>query len=163
MKRYALGIATAALALAACASGGASSTADGVRQFERNVGTGSASDVVDRSLKVLRLHQFQIEQQEAPPNIYIQTRWRDRAPDDAEQMRGVTATQARVIVRANQRSSTHPTGGAVYSVNVSVEGREQLQGSTSWQDATSSEQFAKWAERIVNDFKTELEIGVRRF
>lgn len=144
---------------AACATG-AGSAADTAR-FERDVGTGSAADVMEKTQKVLRQHQFEVRERTEPPNIFIETHWRDRAPFEDEAALGIRAAQSRIVVRARARGNT-PLG-ELYAVNVAIETRVLPAGSTEWSPNTATEQYRRWADGITADFRRELNVGVRRF
>jgi hypothetical protein len=64
--------------LAGCASAGSAGPGANASRFERQLGTGSANDILIKSDKILGKHQFEIQQRSQPPNIYIETKWRRR-------------------------------------------------------------------------------------
>lgn len=150
----------AVLASAGCASGGANASAGTATRLERSIGTGGPMDVRDKSLKVIRMHQFEILREEPAPNLYFESRWRDRAPFADEAAIGITKAQTRVMVRANQRGSS--SIGDTYSVDLTVENRVQRSGSDVWDPTIATAMYNEYVKRIVQDLKTELEIGVRR-
>lgn len=144
--------------LAGCASSG-NGGAD--TRFERAVGTGSVTDVLERSMKVLRQHQFEIQQQMDAPNIYIETKWRARVPFDDEVVIGVRLAQTRAIVRAKPRG----TGGMgeTYAVDVTIENRVQRTEGSDWLTDVATPLYRKYADQITSDFRNELTIGVRKY
>jgi len=144
--------------LAGCASSGNGGVDT---RFERAVGTGSAPDVLERSMKVLRQYQFEIQQQLEAPNIYIETKWRPRVPFDDEVMIGVRLAQTRAIVRAKPRG----TGGMgeTYAVEVTVENRVQRTEVSDWLTDVVTPMYRKYADQITSDFRNELTIGVRKY
>jgi hypothetical protein len=148
----------AVLLLAACSARG---TDANLTRFDRSVGVGTATDIQDRVMKVLRLHQFVIEREQDPPNIYIETRWRNRRPFEDEQHLGITAAQIRAIVRTSSRSSTPQ--GQLFNVNLRIETRVQLPGSSDWSSEIATPQYQEYVEVIFEDLRRELEIGVRTF
>lgn len=148
------------LCMLAAACAGRGTDADRAR-FARDIGPASTRDAYEKSMKVVRQHQFQVERETAPPNLYIETRWRDRAPFDDEQARGIVAAQVRMIVRGTPR-----TGGAqgdVVNVQVNIENRVQLMGSPDWNTASATPQYRAYAQTITDDLRRELSVGVRRY
>jgi hypothetical protein len=152
----------ALLALTVLVGCGGARGATNVAHFARGVGQGTAVETVDKSMRVLTLHQFELEREEAAPNIYIETRWRDRTPFADEQGLGINAAQVRAMVRARPRSTTSGMG-EVYAVDLTVEQRVRLMGSNEWVAATVTPEARAFAERIAEDLKRELDVGVRRF
>ena len=159
MKRIAIvSLIVICAATVACSSRGVEANRT---RFSQDVGTATAIDAYERTMRVIRLHQFQIEREIQPPNLYIETRWRERAPFEDERGLGISQAQVRVIVRGTSRSAT--SKGELFSVNVAIENRVQLPFSTDWTEETASGQYRKYAQRIVDDLKRELEVGVRRY
>jgi hypothetical protein len=65
------------------------------------------------------------------------------------------------VVSARPRSATANT--QVYSVDLVIENRVQLVGSTAWTEASATPLYEKWANQIMEDFTRELNVGgVRR-
>jgi hypothetical protein len=159
MRRARFFLLAAALAASACASRGGSP--NNALHFARGIGSGSASDVITRAHRVLALHQFEIYQEEAPPSIYIETRWRTRQPFEDEAMLGIDAAQTRAIVRARPRNATSAMGEA-YTVDLTVENRVRVKGTEDWVHTTVTPQAEAFGKRIAEDLRTELNIGVRR-
>jgi hypothetical protein len=145
-------------ALAACAS--AASPANDAR-FERNVGIATASDAYAGAMKVIRQYQFEIERETQETQLYIETRWRPRNPFPDEQALGIGAAQIRMMVRANPRSGT--SLGELYNVNIAVESRVQVRGSTDWTETVATREYRAYAQQITEDLKRELDLGVRRY
>lgn len=146
---------------AGCASAGQPGTEADAARFEREVGTGSGTDVMVKSAKVIRQYLFEVKEQTDPPNIYIETHWRDRTPFPDEQALGIQGAQTRLIVRARQRGTT-PLG-EVYAVNLAIENRVRIMGTDGWSEASATREYRDWANRIADDFRRELNVGVRRF
>lgn len=128
-------------------------------RFERQVGTGSAQDLVSISTRVVRQHRFEIYKEEGAPRIYIETRWLDRHPFDDEQALGVTQAQTRLMLRGTSHGST-PLG-ALYRLDLTVENRVQLGAPDEWTESMATADYRKYADRITEDLKRELTVGVR--
>jgi hypothetical protein len=130
-------------------------------RFERQVGTGSAEDLITISGRVIRLHRYEIVKQEGAPRVYIETQWLDRHPFDDEQMLGVTRAQTRLLLRGTAHGST-PLG-PLYRLDLTVETRVQLAEPGQWTETMATDDYRKYADRITEDLKRELTVGVRRW
>jgi hypothetical protein len=146
--------------LAACSAATTANAPGTATRFERGLGVASARDVMDKTVKVIRQHQFEVFRTENPPNLYLETHWRSRAPFDDEQMQGVTAAQTRVIMRAAPRGTS--TLAEFYSVDLTIENKVQRGGSETWDATLATPQYIAYANRITQDLRDELNIGVRR-
>lgn len=157
MRRIAL---VAGLVLAGCSSALQPAGEANTARFERQVGQGTALDLVTNSARVIRQQQFEVYRQQTEPPIYIETRWRDRRPFDDEQMLGATRAQTRLILRGNQYGST-PLG-PLYRLQLAIENRLQLGTIDEWSDRHLTREYREWADRLTEEFRRELEVGVRR-
>lgn len=145
------------LSTAACASTGP--RADDSAHFARDVGRGTAGEVMSKVELVLLQNQFEIAEIESPPDIHVRTYWRDRAPFQDEMQRGITAAQIRAIVRARPRSST---GLELYSVDLTIEQRVRTALVQEWTHETVSNSARQYASRIADDLRRHLSVGVHR-
>jgi hypothetical protein len=150
-----------ALIMLAAACGGQRGTSS-VAHFGRGLGLATAPETIEKTHRVLGLHQFDIEQDEGPPSIYIETRWKDRTPFADEQALGIDAAQIRAMVRARPRSTTS-TLGEVYTVDMTIEQRVRLMGSMEWVHHTITAEARAHAAEIAEMLRRELDVGVRRF
>lgn len=130
-------------------------------RFERTVGNATALDAYERSMKVIRQHQFQVERESREAGLYIESRWRSRVPFADEAALGINAAQIRVIVRGTPRSGT--SQGELYSVSIAIENRVQAAGSMDWTEATATAEYRAYAQQITEDLRRELDLGVRRY
>jgi hypothetical protein len=144
--------------VAACSARG---TTANLTRFDRSVGIGTGPDIQERVTKVLNQHQFLVEREQEPPNLYVETRWRNRQPFDDEQALGISSAQIRLIVRTSARSSTPQ--GQLFNVHLGIETRVRLQGGEDWTSAVATPQYVEYTNLIFEDLRRELEIGVRRF
>lgn len=157
---WTLGLAAGLVALVGCATGAGGSDDDGLLQ--RNVGMATQFDLTEKTMLVVRQNQFLIEREEYDGIFYVETRWRDRQPFADERALGLDAAQSRLIVRGQPRAATTPDG-QFYSVTVIVENRVSARDGEGWRTNVSTRQFREYAQRITEDLRRELEIGVRRF
>jgi hypothetical protein len=144
--------------LAACATAGPEANRT---RFQRNVGQATPTTARELTLRILNQYGFVVELEQPVPNIVIQTRWRERAPFADEEALGIQHAQNRMFIMARPRSATN--NALTYTVDVVIENRVQLAGSEAWTDASATKDYEKWANRIVEDFTRELNVGgVRR-
>lgn len=157
-KAAAIAVLLIACTLHACA--GAGPAANRTR-FQRNVGQASPTYARELAMRILTQYGFVVEREEPVPSIVIQTRWRPRAPFADEETLGIRGAENRMFVMARPRSATN--NAQTYSVDVVIENRVQLLGSEAWTEASATPEYEKWANRIVEDFTRELNVGgVRR-
>lgn len=156
MLRF-VSILAVAAALYACASGGTGSAV-----YRRDIGNASFVDAMDRSMLILTRHHYEVNQLDSIPFVRIETHWRPRAPFDDELGMGVTQAETRIIVTARVRGETEV--GSVYNVQMQVENRVRAGGVPDWNERTNTPLFREYADKIVQDLRTEFtNIGVRRF
>jgi len=129
-------------------------------RFERSVGTGSATDLIAVSTRVVRQNNFEIYKEDGAPRIYIETRWKDRYPFDDEQALGATRAQTRLILRGTAHGTT-PLG-PLFKLDVSIENRLQLAVPDRWTENHATPEYRKYADRVTEDLRRELEIALRK-
>jgi hypothetical protein len=147
----------ALLFLAACASSGSGGAS---ALFQRNIGNASRPDAMDRSLRIVHQFQYEVFRQDEGANIRIETHWKPRLPFEDEQVLGITAAETRLIITAILRNDLKAT--ASYDVNLTVENRVRTGIDEVWNETTVTDMFREYADRITQEFKRELMIGVRR-
>lgn len=141
--------------LAACASAAPGTI------FERSLGTASGPDAIERSGRVLREFQYEVDREEETPRlITIQTRWKRRSPFEDERAIGISAAETRVTVTARHRQET--VAGALYGVSLSIENRVQLASTTEWLGEHASPMYRTYADSLASRLQRELTVGVRR-
>lgn len=151
---------TAAAVVMGCSSGNPADSAATASRFERALGTGSPTDIIQRTDKVFSKYQFELHQRGELPNLYIETKWRNRAPFEDEEALGIVAAQTRAIVRGQRRIGG--TNSEIYAAVLTVENRVQRERDGAWYDNVATKQYLAFANQITADLKYELEIGVRR-
>jgi hypothetical protein len=146
----------------ACASGGAAGGDASRAAFQRNLGTASAPDAMERVARVLRLFQFDILREDATPDlITIETHWRKRVPFDDERVLGITGAENRVIVTGRIRTTSN--FGAVYNLAMSIDNRVTLGESPEWVETSATDMYRAFADSLTINLQRELQIGVRRY
>jgi hypothetical protein len=153
--------AAATLALGACAA-----TRQDARNtpsdFSADVGVATERDVYDKVRKVLTRYHYAIETSSGPPNIWIETQWRERPPFADERERRIEWAQTRVIVRANPRAQTS-RHGLTFSVHLLVENRVRRSADGNWEQIPATREFTDHASRLAQELRTEFETGVRTY
>lgn len=130
--------------------------------FARDLGLATAAEVVEKTHRVFTLHQFEIEQEETEPIIWVETRWKQRSPFPDEHALGISDAQVRAIMRARRRSATS-TLGDIYTVDLTIEQRVRVLANDEWRHSTLTPGARAFAARITEDLKRELNVGVRRY
>lgn len=148
-----------ALGLAACASAGGSGSSS---HFARSIGVGTAADIDQQGQRFMALNQFEMEREEAAPNIYMESRWRERSVLDDEYALGIDAAEIRATIRARPRSGTSAMGD-LYTVDLIIEQRVRLANESVWTTETLTEGARELAATMAEDLRQSLDIGVRRF
>lgn len=139
-----------------CASTGGSADE---AHFSREVGRGTAQEVLEKTQIVLLQHQFEIDQVTDPPAIYLRTRWRDRYPFEDEIARGVDEAQVRATVRGQPRRAG---GLTLYTVHITIEQRVRTPFMQDWITHTVTPRAEAYAARIAGDLERHLNVGVHR-
>lgn len=142
---------------AACAARGPEANRS---RFQRNVGVASAAEAHERAMRILRQYAFVVEQEHPLPDMVIQTRWKDRTPFDDEQALGIRVAQNRLFVTARPRGVSGAT--QTFAIDVAIENRVQAVGSDAWTEASASPDYEQWVNQILEDFRREYNVGVRR-
>jgi hypothetical protein len=156
MKHRLMLLLAVATVLGACAGG------RGTALYQKDVGTASMIDALDRANLVVTRHHYEVSELDSIPIIRIETHWRQRPLFADEQALGITNAESRLIITARSRSETEVA--TLYNVRLIVENRVRVAGATEWNDRYSTPQFVAYADGITADFRRELQnIGVRRF
>ncbi|CAN5883540.1 hypothetical protein BH23GEM9_BH23GEM9_34020 [soil metagenome] len=142
---------------AACASGRAGSPL-----YRRDIGTATGPDAFTLAEQVIHRHGYEIEQSDTIPEIRIVTKWKPRQPVRDEMVLGITSAENRIIVVGRIRGQSEL--GAYYNVNMTIENRVQVAGSSEWNETLNTDLFREYADNISNDYRQLIaNIGVRRF
>jgi len=161
-KKSLSGIAAGLLGLTAgCALGGGPGIGG---DLTWDAGLATARDVREKSLRVLQNHSYELEREEAPPNMYFLTRWRARTPFKDETELGAELAQTRFIVEARPRERGRDTRAGtltMYTVRVRVENELRREGETDWVQADPTDEFRAYAANIAALIRQELRIGIR--
>jgi hypothetical protein len=148
-----------AAAMAACASrgGGEASRAS----FQRNLGTASLPDAMERVPRVLRLFNYEINREETTPNITIETHWRERVPFVDEQNQGIVKAENRVLVSGRVRAATQ--FGNIYTLDLAIDNRVRMGENPDWVETSATPMYRAYADSLVKHIQRELTIGVRKY
>ncbi|TVP48455.1 MAG: hypothetical protein EA350_03320 [Gemmatimonadales bacterium] len=148
------------LFLSGCASGGAGTS--GSSHFARGLGVATAADLNEHGNRFMALHSFELERDEGPPSIVMESRWRERNLFPDERLLGIEVAEIRATIRARPRSGTSGMG-EVYSVDLIVEQRVRVPGESEWNTEISTAQAEELATTMAEDLRRNLNVGVRRF
>jgi hypothetical protein len=158
-SRLSLLLLPAALLSLACASGGGGTSS----VFRTDIGNATAVDALTLSHRIISQYHYELETADSTPDIRMETRWRARRPFPDELALGINEAESRLIITGRQRSQSEM--GAVYAINLVVENRVKVAGSSTWNEATHhTPQFREHANEIAQQFRRLVtDIGVRRF
>ena len=149
----------ALLVIAACASGGRTSSS---ATFQRDIGIASEPDAIAIAERIIQRYQYEVIRTDPVPNLRYETDWKKRVPFDDEHALGITDAENRLIITGRLRNTTDL--GANYDLNLTVENRVKVAGSLDWNEGTASARFQRYADEITQEFRKELQlIGVRRY
>ncbi|MEO5511243.1 MAG: hypothetical protein ABIS27_11495 [Longimicrobiales bacterium] len=149
-----------AVLLSACSAAKPGTGRDATPHFFRTIGEASAIDVSDRGGRIVRQFGYNMRREQGPPAIEIETEWKLRRPYDDEARAGADNAQSRVIIRGRQRST--PGSLVLYNIEVNVENRLQVNGSSQWTFAPMTERFRLHADSIASELERELRNVTRR-
>jgi hypothetical protein len=140
----------------ACASGGGSAL------FRRDLGNASGPDAVAVALRVAQQYSYQIANVDSLRGIRIETEWLKRKPFSDEEAFGIEDAETRLLIVARPRGTT--LIGNNYSVNLTVENRLRVQGSSAWNESLNTDMFNAYAGKIAAELKQlYTNIGVRKY
>ena len=149
----------ALLVVAACASGGRTSSS---ATFQRDIGIASEPDAIAIAERIIQRYQYEVIRTDPVPNLRYETDWKKRVPFGDEHALGITEAENRLIITGRLRNTTDL--GANYDLNLTVENRVRVAGSLDWNEGTASPLFRRYADEITEEFRKELQvIGVRRY
>ena len=144
------------LLCAACATGGGSAL------FRRDLGNASGPDALTIALRVAQQYSYQIAHVDSLKDIRIETEWQKRKPFNDEAAYGIEDAETRLLIVARPRGNTMI--GNNYSVNLTVENRLRVQGTSSWNESLNTEMFNAYADKIAAEMKEiYTNIGVRKY
>jgi hypothetical protein len=129
--------------------------------FQRNVGTASVPDAMERVPRVLRLFAYEIMREETTPSIMIETHWKSRVPFTDEHNLGITTAENRVMVTGRVRGNTELR--AYYNLNLSIDNRVKLMGGEGWVETSATPMYRAYADSLTKHMQRELMIGVRKY
>lgn len=154
--RYAKGrIVLSILVLAAlgCGGGGRGS-ASGYSQTLRAV---EPAKLMTDTRDYLRRLGYDLEVENGPPAILLQTQWRSRLPTDQEREAGVTEARTRFRVTGRQRQITDAT--EVYVPTLRIEHHVRLGNGAPWQELPATSDFLEWARTTARELELDLQSG----
>jgi hypothetical protein len=159
-RRWPVGVAVAAL-VGLLLAGGCASTEGAAPTQSWDLGLATPRDASQKSIEVLRNYRYEVEREEGPPNIFIVTRWQQRAPLDDEAAVGADLAQTRFIIEARARRR-NPQGEDLFTVRLRVENRLRLDGPMSdWVEHPLTPDFRDFAAEVAGEIRASLQTGIR--
>jgi hypothetical protein len=146
-------------ALTACAAATSGIESPGV--FRKNIGLATSLDFMDIGKSIFQRYQYVVLREEPPPQLLLESDWRDRAAFSDEAPGGALA-RTRVILVGRPSSRSTSGAGPLYDVSVTVE--SQLRGfDGDWQPATMTPLLTEYVQDMVVYIESNFRSTVRRF
>jgi hypothetical protein len=146
-----------------CAGKSAGSAELVTEPFRVNVGRATSWDVGRRTPQVLERYHYVIQRSDSSSSqIYIETRWRHRAPFAEEEALGISSARSRIIIRARGGRGTLGSA-ALMTVEFTMENMLLDHETGVWREGTATEMFRKYANEIADRLKEEFLSGIRVF
>ena len=105
----------------------------------------------------LRRIGYDLEVENGPPAILLQTFWRSRLPTDEERGAGVTEARTRLRITGRERQLTEAS--AVYVPTVRFEHHVRLGAGQPWQEIPATSDFLEWARTTARELELDLQSG----
>ena len=144
-------------AMAACGGGGSVASASG---YSVNLGAFEPDKLISDSQDYVRRLGFDLETNNGPPAILIQTFWRSQLPTDSEREAGVTEARTRIRILGRQRLGM-TEASEFYVTTVSVAHQVRMGPGGAWQERPAASEFLEWARTSGRELKLQLESGRR--
>ena len=147
----------AIIAVAACGGGGTLGSASG---YSANLGAFEPEKLISDSQDYIRRLGYDIETNNGPPAILIQTFWRSQLPTDSERAAGVTEGRSRIRILGRQRLGM-TDASEFYVTTFAVEHQVRMGPGGAWQEQPAASEFLEWARTSGRELKLQLESGRR--
>lgn len=155
--RRALLVGGAILMLGACGGGGGIGSSSG---YSANLGAFEPDKVAADARDYLRRLGYDVEVDNGPPAILIQTFWRSQLPTESEAAAGVSEGRTRIRILGRQRlGMTEAT--ELFVVTFAVEHQVRMGPGGAWQEMPAASEFLEWARTSGRELRLQLESGRR--
>ena len=131
--------------------GSASGYSASLGAFEPEKLTAEAQDYIRRL-------GYDVEVNNGPPAILIQTFWRSQLPTAGEREAGVTEGRTRIRVLGRQRLGM-TEASEFYVTTFAVEHQVRMGPGGAWQERPAASEFLEWARTSGRELKLQLESG----
>lgn len=146
-----------AVAAAACGGGGGAGSASG---FSQNLGAFEPDQLLSESQDYIRRLSYEVEVNNGPPAILLQTFWRSLLPTDSEREAGVTEVRNRIRILGRQRLGM-TEASEFYVTTFQVERQIRMGNGAAWQERPAAPEFLDWARTSARELQLQLESGRR--
>jgi hypothetical protein len=130
------------------------------KEVRENLGRTTDNDILIKVPNLFNRHNFQIyRHEETLDGITFESEWKERSVFDDERALGVERARNKIYV-----SSRPATARATNLHRVWFEGINEvfIQGSDRWTDTLMTDMAEKYLNDLVQDYKDDLAVGVRR-
>jgi hypothetical protein len=125
--------------------------------YSADLGAVEGPKLVNDVQDLFRRLGYELEINNGPPAILIQTHWRSGLPTDAEREAGVTEARTRLRVTGRQRVVTEAS--EVFAAAIRIEHQVRLGNGTPWQEIEATDDFLRWARTTARDLELQLQSG----
>lgn len=140
------------LALGACAGGGMGAASG----YTTTLGTFEPEVVSEQTRDYLRRVAWEIELENGPPAILIQTFWKTQLPTDAEAAEGVVEARTRFRVLGRQRQGMTEVS-QVYVTQLVLEHQVRTETNGLWVERPAASDFVDWARTTAREMQLQME------
>lgn len=141
------------LAMSAC-GGGAGGGASG---YTANLGAVEGDKLVLDVQDFLRRQGFDLDLNNGPPAILLQSHWRPGLPGEGERAAGATEVRTRIRVSGRERQITEAS--AVYVATLRIERQVRMGAEAAWQEMPAASDFLDWARTVSRELELDLQSG----
>jgi hypothetical protein len=121
------------------------------------------NDIIEQSTKLFAKHGFEHERQEGDEfndagDIYVETRWKDRAPYDEEKEEGIVAARIKITIRARPTEIVvnFTSHERMFSVVYTMEHEVMVGFDREWVKRPFCPKLEEYTNRIYDEFKSQL-------
>lgn len=131
--------------------------------YQRTLGMATANDLENVTRQMFAKYFFQIEQAATHGDvIYIESRWKERGPHADEAAIGVQKGRDRLLLEARPRTRSADTI-KFYNVKLTAETMVSFGEGDEWKSLPLTADARNHLKAIADDFRTEINTGVRRY
>lgn len=148
--------------LAGCAGARAPGTLGQDATYRRELGIATYPDIQQKLGDIIRRYGYEVIRWVGPPEIYIESAWRDRFPFDDEREIGIDFARNRLILRARRVPQRTPNA-VLYRVNISLENQTKSGPNGEWQTQVRTPSFLQYAAKFADELEQTVRSTVRNY